>query len=271
MATNFLSRPEGRIAYDVTGDGPLVVCVPGMGVVRSVFRSTVAPLVAAGYRVATFDIRGHGDSDDSFSSYDDEALASDLLALIDHLGGGSALVLGSSMGAGAGVIAAAQAPEKIAGLGLLGPFVRQPAVNAAKTLMMRVMLTKPWGPAAWRTYHRSCYPGRKPADFADYEQAIDASLRRGDHWRSFVKTTHTSHDPAEAATARVTAPVLVVMGARDPDWPDATAEARWAAERLNGELLIVPDGGHYPMAEYPELVNPALLAFAELVFGGIRA
>ncbi len=26
-----LRRPEGRIAYDVAGDGPLVVCLPGMG------------------------------------------------------------------------------------------------------------------------------------------------------------------------------------------------------------------------------------------------
>ncbi|HYM84544.1 MAG TPA: alpha/beta hydrolase, partial [Candidatus Dormibacteraeota bacterium] len=29
-------RPGGRIAYDVAGEGPLVVCVPGMGDLRSV-------------------------------------------------------------------------------------------------------------------------------------------------------------------------------------------------------------------------------------------
>ncbi len=267
MATNFLSRPDGRLAYDVAGEGPLVVAVHGMGVTSAVYRFTVAPLVEAGYRVATFDIRGHGHSDDGFSSYDDVALASDLLALIDELGGGPALVLGSSMGAGAAVIAAAQAPEKVAGLALLGPFVRQPKLNAAKTLMMRAVLMKPWGPAAWRAYHRSAYPGRKPADFAAQERAMMASLRRGGHWRSFIATTHTTHDPAERVLDQVKAPALIAMGAADPDWPDPAAEAKWAADRLNAELLIVPDAGHYPMTEYPEIVNPALSAFAAKVLG----
>ena len=35
-----------------------------------------------------------------------------------------------------------------------------------------------------------------------------------------------------------------------------------------GELLMVPDAGHYPQAEYPELVNPALVAFAGKVTAG---
>jgi pimeloyl-ACP methyl ester carboxylesterase len=265
MATNFLSRPEGRLAYEVSGEGPLVVAVHGMGVTRAVYRSTVAALVADGYRVAAFDIRGHGDSDDGFSSYDDVALASDLLALIDALGGGPALVLGSSMGAAAGVIAAAQAPERVAGLALLGPFVREPRSSALKTLMMRAMVMKPWGPLAWRAYLRSAFPGRKPVE-AELEPELMASLRRGSHWRSFVATTRTTHDPAERVIDAVRAPALVVMGAADPDWPDPTAEARWAAERLNAELVIVPDAGHYPMSEYPEIVNPALSAFAAKVF-----
>jgi len=29
--TVYLDRPEGQIGYDVAGDGPLVVLVPGMG------------------------------------------------------------------------------------------------------------------------------------------------------------------------------------------------------------------------------------------------
>ncbi len=36
--TDFLDVPGGRIAYDVTGEGPLVVCVPGMGDMRATFR-----------------------------------------------------------------------------------------------------------------------------------------------------------------------------------------------------------------------------------------
>ena len=36
--TRYLSRPEGRIGYDVAGDGPLVVLVPGMGDLRAAYR-----------------------------------------------------------------------------------------------------------------------------------------------------------------------------------------------------------------------------------------
>jgi hypothetical protein len=54
MSVSYLDRGEGRIAYDVQGEGPLVICVPGMGDLRSVFRFTVPALLAAGYRVAQY-------------------------------------------------------------------------------------------------------------------------------------------------------------------------------------------------------------------------
>src|ERR671920_778598 len=98
--TRSLQRPDGRIAFDVTGSGPLVVCVPGMGELRSSYRHNVDRWVTAGYRVATMDLRGHGDSDTTFSRYDDVATGTDVLALIEELGG-PAVVVGNSMGAGA--------------------------------------------------------------------------------------------------------------------------------------------------------------------------
>jgi pimeloyl-ACP methyl ester carboxylesterase len=265
MANAYLDRGEGRIAYDVKGDGPLVVCVPGMGDLRSVYRFTVPALLDAGYRVATMDLRGHGDSDDGFRRYDDVALATDVLALIDHLGG-PAVVVGNSMAAGAAVWAAAEDRAKVTGLALMGPFVRDPQVSKLMQLMFRLVLVKPWGPATWKAYYRKFYPGRPPADLAEHQERIRVSLRRGDHWRSFVQTSRTSHRPAEERLDDVRTPALIVMGEKDPDFPDPTAEARFAAERLRGELLLVPDAGHYPMAEYPELVNPALTRFIDNVF-----
>ncbi|MEJ2203415.1 MAG: alpha/beta hydrolase, partial [Gemmatimonadota bacterium] len=122
--TRFLSRPGGRIAYDVRGEGHLVVCVPGMGELRSSYRFLTPALVEAGYRVATMDLRGHGDSDTTFDTYDDVAAGSDVVALIEELGGVAAVV-GNSMGAGAAAWAAAEAPGRVAGLILIGPFVRQ--------------------------------------------------------------------------------------------------------------------------------------------------
>jgi pimeloyl-ACP methyl ester carboxylesterase len=74
------------------------------------------------------DLRGHGDSDATSTSYDDVAAGSDVLALIGHLGG-PAVVAGNSMAARAGVWAAAERPGRVAGLALVGPFVRDPKIN----------------------------------------------------------------------------------------------------------------------------------------------
>lgn len=65
--TQFLVLPEGRVAYDVRGEGPLVICAPGMGDLRSVYRFMAPPVAHAGYRVALMDLRGHGDSDGTFT------------------------------------------------------------------------------------------------------------------------------------------------------------------------------------------------------------
>lgn len=263
-ATHYLDRPGGRIAYDVVGSGPLVLGVPGMGDVRSNYRYTVPALVAAGYRVATMDLRGHGDSDTTFDAYDDIAAGSDALALVAHLGGPAVLV-GNSMGAGAAVWAAAEDPASVAGLVLVGPFVRNPPIGVFMTLLFRLAMLRPWGAAAWNAYIPKLYPGRPPADLDEHRARIRAGLRRPGGRSAFSATTHTSHAPVEARLGAVRAPTLVVMGDADPDFADPPAEAAYVAERLRGETLLVPGAGHYPHAEYPERVNPVLLDFLRRV------
>ncbi|HET6876770.1 MAG TPA: alpha/beta hydrolase [Jatrophihabitans sp.] len=262
--TAYLDRAEGRIAYDVTGTGPLVVCIPGMGELRSSFRHTVPALVAAGYRVATMDLRGHGESDPTFTRYDDVAAGEDLLALIDHLGG-PAIVLGNSMGAGAAAWAAAERPTAVGGLVLLGAFVRNPPTNPLLALAFRGATSGPWAGRAWVSYLPKLYPGPRPDDFDEHLAAISAGLRRRAYRKAFTRTTRTSHAPVEQRLDGVHCPVLVVMGEQDPDFTDPAAEARWIAERLHGETLLVPDSGHYPQADHPEIVSPAVVEFAAAV------
>ena len=136
--TKYLQRPTfGRVAYDLQGTGPLVLLVPGMGELRSTYRFLTPALVAAGYTVATTDLRGHGDSDASFPSYGDVDTAGDIVELLRELGA-PAVVVGNSMAAGAAVIVAAEHPELVRGLILIGPFVRQPETNALQNLLFRV-------------------------------------------------------------------------------------------------------------------------------------
>lgn len=263
-ATSYLDRPNGRIAYDRIGEGPLVICLPGMGDVRSVYRFLVPRLAGAGFRVATMDLRGHGDSDASFDVYDDIAAGTDLLALVKHLGG-PAVLIGNSMGAGAACWAAAEAPELIAGLVLLGPFVRDGKGNPLVKLMFRIALLRPWGPAVWRAYFPKLYPTRRDAEYMAHRDEVTMHLRKPGHWDAFYKTTQTSHGPAEARLDEVHAPTLVIMGEKDPDFPDPAAEAHWIADRLNGELLLLPGAGHYPQAEFAEVVSPAVLEFVRRI------
>jgi pimeloyl-ACP methyl ester carboxylesterase len=257
--SHFLQRPEGRIAYDVTGpaDGMLVVCLPAMGELRSSYRLLVPLLVDRGYRVACLDLRGHGDSDATFASYDDEALAGDALALVEELGG-PAYVVGNSMGAGAAVIAAAEEPAAVLGLALVGPFVRNPAGGRLGTLLYRLTLTRPWGPAAFMAYYPRWTPGTKPVGYDEHTAAVRENLRRPGHWRAFVHTTRTTHAPAEARLPKVKAPAVVVMGADDVDWPDPEAEARWVGDALGAEVVMAPGVGHYPQTQAPTVVADAV-------------
>jgi pimeloyl-ACP methyl ester carboxylesterase len=259
MTTSYLQRPEGRIAYEVTGpaEGALVVCLPAMGELRTSYRLLVPLLVERGYRVACLDLRGHGDSDATFSSYDDEALASDALALVEELGG-PAYVVGNSMGAGAAVIAAAEQPEAVLGLALVGPFVRNPSVGRLGTLAFRLTLTKPWGPAAYLSYYPKWTPGTKPEGYDEHTAAVRDNLRRPGHWKAFVRTTRTTHAPAEARVGEVSAPAVVVMGTDDIDWSDPEAEARWLGQALGAEVVMAPGVGHYPQAQAPGLVADAV-------------
>jgi pimeloyl-ACP methyl ester carboxylesterase len=262
--TLFLTRSEGRIGYDVDGHGPLVVLIPGMGDLRSTYRFLAPALVAEGFRVASVDLRGHGDSDATFTSYGDAETSSDVVALIEELGG-PAVVVGNSMSAGSAVMAAAQRPELVSGLVLVGPFVRNGVVSVIQRIMLRAAMVPLWAAASWKAYMPKLYAGQRPTDFDEHRDRVVASLRRPGYAKSFSLTTRTNHDPAEACLPMVSAPTLVVMGEQDPDFPDPAAEASWLAQALHGEVVMVADAGHYPQSQTPGIVTPAVVTFLKAV------
>ncbi|MBG6179468.1 alpha/beta fold hydrolase [Arthrobacter sp. CAN_A1] len=261
QSTRLLARPaQGQVAYDVQGSGPLVLLVPGMGDLRSTYRFLTPSLVAAGYTVATTDLRGHGDSTTSFSGYGDEETAGDLAALLQELGT-PAVIVGNSMAAGAAVIVAADHPGLVSGLVLIGPFVREPAVSAAARLFFRILMAAPWAAASWKAYLPRLYAGRKPEDFAAYRQEIVASLKRPGYALAFSLTTRTDHVRAGNMLAAVSTPALVIMGEQDPDFSDPQAEAERVSAALSGSVTMIPDAGHYPQSQQPELTSSAILTF----------
>ena len=229
-----------------------------MGDLRSAYRFLAPSLRSSGYRVACTDLRGHGDSDPTFASYGDVETAGDITALIEELGG-PAVIVGNSMAAGAAALVAADRPDLVDGLVLVGPFVRNGKMSAVQRILLRVAMARPWAATSWKSYMPKLYAGHRPDDFDEYRDTVVASIRRPGYAKAFSLTTRTNHDPAEARLADVSIPTMVIMGERDPDFPDPSEEATWIAETLNGSVVMVPEAGHYPQSQQPELTAEAVL------------
>lgn len=257
----WLGRTEGRLAYDVVGEGPLVVLVPGMGDRRTAWRHVVPTLVAAGYRCATLDPRGHGDSDTTFSDNGPEALADDMLALVETLGGPATLV-GHSAAAASAVLAAARHPEQVCSLVLVGPILRDGTGAGLVRLLVRAMMLPPWGAWAWGKYFRTLFVGGTPPDHEAHVASVISAQRDPARRRAAVALGSDPKSGCAARVADVRAPVLVVLGDRDPDF-DAKKEAVWLREALHARVELLPGVGHDPHMEVVDTTLAAMIPFLQ--------
>ncbi len=165
--TRFLKTAEGTLAYDDSGGGgPAVICIPGMGDLRSTYRLLRPRLAAAGYRVITMDVRGHGESSVDWKEWDAPAVGGDILALMSALGIEQAHLIGNSFAAGSVYWAAVHSPERVLSLTLLGPAMHDGKPNPFVSLIVKVGLAGFWGPGFWIAYWDGLFPVKKPEDFA---------------------------------------------------------------------------------------------------------
>lgn len=272
--THFLDLDGGRIAYEVTGSGPLIVLSPGMADTRAAYRFLMPLLVASGYRVAAADLRGHGESTVDWPSYTHADTAADLLALVEELGGPAVLV-GQSFSGGAVTLAATTRPDLVSAIVEIDPFTRPPKYSLSAfvsngpyrrggLLLGRFAITG--GVSSWAKYLDLAYPGRKPADWDEWLAALTANLTEPGRTKAAQKMMNSSATlkQAGAALPEVSCPALVVMGDQDSDFPDPEAEARGLVAVLptgRGTYVMVPGAGHYPHAEYPAETAQAILDF----------
>jgi len=119
-------RDGGRIGYEVYGRGdPTIMFVPPWSIVHSRIWKAQIPDFARRHRVIAWDARGNGRSDRPREpeAHNDEALAADLLAVLDATHTDSAVLVGLSGAAVPAIIAASEHPERILGLVLVSPSV----------------------------------------------------------------------------------------------------------------------------------------------------
>src|SRR4051812_40648417 len=258
-----LRRDGVVIAGETAGAGPDLVLLHGLTATRRYVVMGSKALPRAGYRVTTFDARGHGESSAAAdpADYEYRDLVADLAAVLDHLGADRAAIGGASMGAHTTMAFALAYPERVSALVQITP----------------------------------AYDGR-PRDLDEWDR-LSEGLRSGgvdgfleawefsgdERWRETAETVarqrlERHRHPEAVADAlhvvprsiafdgmeelkSVEAPALVVASRddADPGHPYAIGEAY--AERLPHGRLLSEEPGHSPLAWQGARLSKAIAEF----------
>ncbi len=262
---------EGRsVAVEVHGDaGVPCVCVHGIGDTRSTWRELVPELLAAGYRVYGMDLRGHGDSDVGFPSYTAADVGGDVVALLTQQDLRGAVLVGNSIGGGAICRAAVEAPDRVARLVLVNPFVRDMPADRWLRPIVPLLFAQPWGAWAWGRYRETLFVSRPP-DQASEDAGVLANLRQPGRMAAVRAMLRASKADIAARLEEIAVPCLVLMGDRDPDYSDPAAEGEVLRALLPGdvEVVLLGESGHYPQAEHPRATARAIVGSDAGALGG---
>jgi pimeloyl-ACP methyl ester carboxylesterase len=185
----------------------------------------------------------------------------DILALVERLDSGPAHPIGTSFAGAPAVWAAAENPELVRSLVLIGASVREAKTTPIMRALVWLMMNNPWRVRTWVMYYGTLFPTRKPDDFKLYLKQLAENMAQPGRFDAAAALAAASRQPSEQRLAEVKAPTLVVMGTKDPDFPDPAAEGRYIAEHTGGNLALIEGAGHYPQTEMPEKTAPVVLQF----------
>jgi len=138
MAQGSFTFEGRRIAYSEYGSGDrLLVLTHGLLMNRTMYARLAPEMARRGNRVVTIDLLGHGESDQphEVTNYSMTLFATQVVALLDHLGAEQAVVGGTSLGANVALEVAELAPDRTRGLFIEMP-VLENALLAAGVLFM---------------------------------------------------------------------------------------------------------------------------------------
>jgi pimeloyl-ACP methyl ester carboxylesterase len=275
-----LDGPLHYLDYGGPGTGPVVVCVHGLGG-SAINWSAIAPLLTDRYRLLAPDLAGHGLTQSAGRATSVAANRALLHRFTEAVPGGPVILMGNSMGGMLSLLEATVAPDAVTGVILLDPalpFVParpDPAVAlmfaafATPGLGRLVMIRRRRSPeaAVAATLSLCCVdPSRVPADVVAEHVAV-ARQRAGfagldrDLIMAARSVVGMAGYPRSLAYRRgirsITAPVLLVHGARDRLVPVAAARAV-ARANPSWSFVVLPDVGHVPQLEAPQATAGAI-------------
>jgi pimeloyl-ACP methyl ester carboxylesterase len=264
-------RPRAvKLQVELAGEGRAILLAHGLTATRRYVVHGSRLLERSGYRVASYDARGHGDSDpppapDAFEYSD---LVGDLEGLLDSLGIEQAVLAGASMGAATTLAAALERPERVSALVQITPaHLGLPQTDPDELARWDALadgLEREGVEGFMRAY------GDPPVEqrFKGLvTQAIRQRIERHRHPEAVANALRVvprskAFEGVEAL-AGVAVPTLVV-GSRDeldPQHPYAVAEVY--AERIPGAELVVEEPGSSPLAWRGAQLSRAIIAFLE--------
>lgn len=260
-------RARNNVVVTGREDGPVLVLAHGFGCDQNLWR-LVVPALGEHFRVVLFDHVGAGRSD--LATWDErrysslDGYAEDVVEVCRDLGAGPVVLVGHSVSAMIGVLAAVAEPELFSGLVLLTPSPRyvddgdyRGGFSAADIDELLDSLDSNY--LGWSAAMAPVIMGNP--DRPELGEELENSFCRTDPRiaRVFARTTFLSDNRADLE--RVTVPTLVVQCARDAIAPPEVGA--FVHDRVRGSELVTLDAtGHCPQLSAPEATAAAIIPFA---------
>ena len=265
-----LEGHDVRMAYmDVpplgTPNGKSVVLLHGLNFFGEAWAETIDILRKEGYRVVVPDQIGFGRSSKPILPYSISTHAANTKRLLDHLGIKTTDVVTHSMGGMVASRFASSYPEAVGNLAM----INQIGLTDARAQRPWRETSELYKAALARDYAeivkgmRAYYVNWKP-EYMKYVRIHYGWIRSGE-WPHMAMIRALQQqaiyaDPVVDDWPRIKARTLVIGGEKDGvDYP---GQARRVADTVqNGQLYVIPNVGHNPQFEAPDLLYPPLLRF----------
>jgi len=258
----FADLTDVRCYYEVLGSGDPLLLIPGLGTTCALWDS-VAIELANSFSVIVLDNRGIGQSIPKRSPKTLEDFSTDLVELMDHLQVARAHVLGLSLGGMIAYQVASDHPSRVDRLVLVSCTHRfSPYLREMARLLGHALRYFPQDVFQRTVKLLGTSPEYLDAHVDDIERKI-ATARESTAPRSSVGKQLwclARHDRDDGWGNPVAAPTLVIAGEQDHLIP--ACYARRMAQQIRGsEFMVVPECGHNPFDEKPDVVIPRITEF----------
>jgi len=260
-----------ELHYTDQGTGAPVVLIHGWPLSGRSWESQVGVLVAAGYRVITYDRRGFGESSQPWGGYDYDTFAADLAALLTHLDVSGATLVGFSMGGGEVVRYLHTYGTERVGKAVLAsavpPYLYKSDDNPDGGLDDATIEGFQKGitadrPAFLDGFTEQFFSAGRKLEVSEQQRryALDLALGASpkgtyDCVGAFGRTDF------RADVAAVSVPTLVIHGDSDAIVPFEVSGERSAAAIPGAQVVVIKHGPHGVNVSHAEEFNAALLAF----------